>query len=285
MRVSPGSRGHARTTRRWCSRPPRSSATGRPPSSRWRACPTWSSPATTSPGILPGATLPDITQLTAVGARIAGDLETLAGRVELAFTEETALRDPRDDREHRGDQRAARRLRGRADADLRPGGATTRWRPRRTSSRPPPAWTRWRRRWSRRSTRARSTRSWPTRSRRARTSQQLSARLDGRDHRGARGWWRSSTPPLSTMSRPGGRPGARRSQEVGPTIAEARPAMATLQRAAARIEQGEGTLGPPHRGPGALRGDAGGHRQPPAPDRRPAGESREVHRRAEILVS
>jgi phospholipid/cholesterol/gamma-HCH transport system substrate-binding protein len=46
---------------------------------------------TTSPGVLPGATLPDITQLTAVGARIAGDLETLAGRVELAFTEETAL--------------------------------------------------------------------------------------------------------------------------------------------------------------------------------------------------
>lgn len=44
------------------------------------------------PAILPGATLPDITQLTAVGARIAGDLETLAGRVELAFTEETAIK-------------------------------------------------------------------------------------------------------------------------------------------------------------------------------------------------
>ncbi|HET7321525.1 MAG TPA: MlaD family protein [Longimicrobiaceae bacterium] len=44
------------------------------------------------PGVLPGATLPDITQLTAVGARIAGDLETLTRRVELAFTEETALK-------------------------------------------------------------------------------------------------------------------------------------------------------------------------------------------------
>jgi len=44
------------------------------------------------PLILPGAALPDITQLTAVGARIAGDLETLAQRVELAFTEETAIR-------------------------------------------------------------------------------------------------------------------------------------------------------------------------------------------------
>lgn len=44
------------------------------------------------PGILPGATLPDITELTAVGARIANDMETLANRVELAFTEETALK-------------------------------------------------------------------------------------------------------------------------------------------------------------------------------------------------
>lgn len=44
------------------------------------------------PEVLPGATLPDITQLTAVGARIAEDLETLAERVELAFTEETAIK-------------------------------------------------------------------------------------------------------------------------------------------------------------------------------------------------
>lgn len=44
------------------------------------------------PEVLPGATLPDITELTAVGARIAGNLETLAERVELAFTEETAIK-------------------------------------------------------------------------------------------------------------------------------------------------------------------------------------------------
>jgi phospholipid/cholesterol/gamma-HCH transport system substrate-binding protein len=44
------------------------------------------------PGVLPGASLPDITELTAVGARIAGDLETLAERVEIAFTEETAIK-------------------------------------------------------------------------------------------------------------------------------------------------------------------------------------------------
>jgi phospholipid/cholesterol/gamma-HCH transport system substrate-binding protein len=44
------------------------------------------------PQVLPGATLPDITQLTAVGAQIAEDLQTLAQRVELAFTEETAIK-------------------------------------------------------------------------------------------------------------------------------------------------------------------------------------------------
>lgn len=43
------------------------------------------------PGTLPGAALPDITQLTAVAARIAADIETLSDRVEIAFTEETAL--------------------------------------------------------------------------------------------------------------------------------------------------------------------------------------------------
>jgi phospholipid/cholesterol/gamma-HCH transport system substrate-binding protein len=42
------------------------------------------------PGILPGTALPDISQLTAVAARIAGDIESLAGRIEIAFTEETA---------------------------------------------------------------------------------------------------------------------------------------------------------------------------------------------------
>lgn len=43
-------------------------------------------------GVLPGATMPDITQLTAVAARIAGDIEVLSDRVQLAFTEETAVR-------------------------------------------------------------------------------------------------------------------------------------------------------------------------------------------------
>lgn len=43
------------------------------------------------PVVYSGATLPDITELTAVGSRIAEDLETLSERFELAFTEETAL--------------------------------------------------------------------------------------------------------------------------------------------------------------------------------------------------
>jgi phospholipid/cholesterol/gamma-HCH transport system substrate-binding protein len=42
--------------------------------------------------VLPGASLPDFTELTAVAARIAGDLETLSDRVQLAFTPETAVK-------------------------------------------------------------------------------------------------------------------------------------------------------------------------------------------------
>ncbi|HEX7241937.1 MAG TPA: MlaD family protein [Longimicrobiaceae bacterium] len=45
----------------------------------------------TQRGVLPGAALPDITQLTAVAARIAGDIELLSDRVQLAFTEESAI--------------------------------------------------------------------------------------------------------------------------------------------------------------------------------------------------
>ncbi|HEX8695828.1 MAG TPA: MlaD family protein [Longimicrobium sp.] len=40
---------------------------------------------------LPGATMPDITQLTAVAADIAEDMQILSDRVQLAFTEETAI--------------------------------------------------------------------------------------------------------------------------------------------------------------------------------------------------
>ena len=43
------------------------------------------------PQVLPGAALPDISRLTAVADEIAQNMKTLSDRVELAFTEETAL--------------------------------------------------------------------------------------------------------------------------------------------------------------------------------------------------
>jgi phospholipid/cholesterol/gamma-HCH transport system substrate-binding protein len=43
------------------------------------------------PQVLPGYALPDISRLTAVADKIAGSLAVLTERVELAFTEETAL--------------------------------------------------------------------------------------------------------------------------------------------------------------------------------------------------
>jgi phospholipid/cholesterol/gamma-HCH transport system substrate-binding protein len=45
-------------------------------------------------GVLPGATLPDVAQLTAVAGRIAGDMATVADRFQLAFTD-TAARELR----------------------------------------------------------------------------------------------------------------------------------------------------------------------------------------------
>ena len=48
---------------------------------------------TTAPrrDVLPGANLPDISELTAVAARIASDIETLSERIQIAFTPETAV--------------------------------------------------------------------------------------------------------------------------------------------------------------------------------------------------
>ena len=43
-----------------------------------------------APGMLPGATLPDIAQLTAVAGRIAGDVASVADRVQVAFDDSAA---------------------------------------------------------------------------------------------------------------------------------------------------------------------------------------------------
>ncbi len=48
--------------------------------------------ASTDPKVLPGAALPDISQLTQVAARIAADIEVLSDRIQITFTEETAVR-------------------------------------------------------------------------------------------------------------------------------------------------------------------------------------------------
>lgn len=43
-----------------------------------------------APGVLPGATMPDIARLTAVAGRLASDVATVADRVELAFDDTAA---------------------------------------------------------------------------------------------------------------------------------------------------------------------------------------------------
>ena len=48
--------------------------------------------ASTDPRVLPGTALPDISQLTQVAARIAADIEVLSDRIQITFTEETAVR-------------------------------------------------------------------------------------------------------------------------------------------------------------------------------------------------
>jgi len=45
---------------------------------------------TRSDGVLPGATLPDIARLTAVAGRIAGDVASVAERVQVAFDDQAA---------------------------------------------------------------------------------------------------------------------------------------------------------------------------------------------------
>lgn len=53
--------------------------------------PTYNYTESLDPQVLPGYTLPDMSRLTAVADEIANNLATISNRVELAFTEETAL--------------------------------------------------------------------------------------------------------------------------------------------------------------------------------------------------
>lgn len=193
-----------------------------------------------SPGVLPGATLPDITQLTAVGARIAEDLETLAGRVELAFTEETALRIRETIENIQGistqlegfvgeqtqtfDQVAQNALAASQNIEQ-------------TTARVDQVATQVEQAFSQGEINAILGNVRVA----SENLAQLSAQLEGATNQVPTLVARLDT-TLTTVSgvvsnlQPA-------MEQVGPTIAEARLAMATLQRAAARIEQGEGTLG------------------------------------------
>lgn len=197
--------------------------------------------ATTTPGVLPGAALPDITELTAIGARIAGNLETLAQRVEIAFTEETALklRETIDNVQEISEQLSGfvdqqtetyaqvgeniRRTTARVDAiagelqgAFSEGGEVDQIL---ASAREASA-------------------------NLAELSVQLESATRGLPQLVAR-----ADTTLGNINRVAVSVGSvvdevgPQVRELGPTIAETRQAVATLQRAAARIEQGEGTLG------------------------------------------
>lgn len=203
---------------------------------------------TRSPGILPGSALPDITQLTAVGARIAGDIETLAGRVELAFTEETALkiRETIDNV-----QTISEQLTGFVDQQTRTYAAvgenvlTTSRNVQQTAQRveqvvsevegafQPGG----------------EVQQILANARQASENlQQLSIQLQGATA-GIPALVARVDTTLTTINQVAGGIGGMvqdlqpQVQEIGPTIVEARLALETLRRAAARIEEGEGTLG------------------------------------------
>ncbi|NIR44157.1 MAG: hypothetical protein GWN99_08535, partial [Gemmatimonadetes bacterium] len=53
--------------------------------------PLYSYAESSDPSVLPGYSLPDISRLTAVADRIAENLAVITDRVDIAFTEETAL--------------------------------------------------------------------------------------------------------------------------------------------------------------------------------------------------
>jgi phospholipid/cholesterol/gamma-HCH transport system substrate-binding protein len=203
---------------------------------------------TRTPGVLPGSALPDITQLTAVGARIAGDIETLAGRVELAFTEETALkiRETIDNVQTMSEQ-----LTGFVDQQTRTYAAVgenvlsttqnvqmTAQRVDRIAGEVEGAFQE-----------GGEVRQILANARMASENlQQLSIQLQGATAGIPALVARVDTTLTSISLAATGFTGIATAlepqvAEIGPTIAEAREALATLRRAAARIEDGEGTLG------------------------------------------
>ncbi len=190
---------------------------------------------TTSPEILPGTALPDISQLTAVAARIATDIETLANRVEVAFTEETAVK-IRETIENV--QEISEQLTGFVDQqtatyaevaqNLESATATVERVAVGVEEQVPQILA---------SARVA-----------AANLEQLSQQLESATA-GVPGLVARADTTLGTIGRVAEDVGGvvqglePQLQEIGPTLIQAQQALATLERAAARIEEGEGTLG------------------------------------------
>lgn len=204
---------------------------------------------TTTPraDVLPGAALPDITELTAVAARIAGDIEVLSDRVQLAFTEETAVRirqtiESINDITRRlsgfvDQQTAAYRDASRnvvaATANVRDATATARQAAAAVGGQV-----------SQGDIRAMLINARQASDNLRQFSEQLRAAGNG-----VPGLMTRVDTTLGTIGQTAAGVGTMvnglqpQIQQLGPTIAEARAAIATLQRASAMIEQGNGTLG------------------------------------------
>ncbi|HET7275528.1 MAG TPA: MlaD family protein [Longimicrobiaceae bacterium] len=187
------------------------------------------------PGILPGTALPDISQLTAVAARIASDIETLANRVEVAFTEETAvkIRETIENVQEISEQltgfvdqqtaayaAVANNLEAATATVERVAGGVETQVPEILAS-------------------ARTA---------AENLEELSQQLEAATV-GIPGLVARADTTLGTIGRVAEDVGGvvqglePQLQEIGPTLIQAQQALATLERAAARIEEGEGTLG------------------------------------------
>jgi phospholipid/cholesterol/gamma-HCH transport system substrate-binding protein len=200
-----------------------------------------------STGVLPGATMPDITQLTAVAADIADDMQILSDRVQLAFTEETAI----NIRETLNDMReVSRQVQGFIDQQTRVYGQVgTNVLESTANIRTATAEASLAARDIRTTLNQGEVRQILT------NAQQASANLNALSEqlRGAA----SGVPGLvaradTTLAAFGQTAGTLNQTiagiqpslvELGPTIAEARSAMATLNRAMTAMEQGNGSLG------------------------------------------
>ena len=199
------------------------------------------------PGVLPGTALPDITELTAVAGRIAGSLDTLSRRVQLAFTEETAV-DIRETIERVAD--VSQKLEGFIDQQTRTYSAVgnnvlqSTANIRDATSTAKNAASNLQAAIDRGDIQAILSNARQSRENLNAFSVQLSSAASG-----VPGLMARADTTLASVGRAADAAGTTITAlqpaiaEVGPTRVEARAALGTLQRAAAKIEEGNGTLG------------------------------------------